>query len=244
VCRTLCRPEDSGRIPASITIILFDGLNTALNDQASAREHVIKFLKQIQPQDHIALYALGTDLKMVHDFATDSARLVEALTQSAPLNTADLDASTAEPGAQTGYDNIDSLLQAASEREANYYIQDRVHLTVEALKAIAEHVSPLPGRKNLIWVSGSFPFSVGYDNVDDLLNNINNPTNEQLIFADDIERAARALNDANIAVYPVDARGLLGLDMGTKKATNRLPAQGPTGSATGTTNGNMEGLPS
>ena len=236
------RPEDFGRVPPSVTMILFDGLNTAFSDQARARAQVVKFLKQIRPEDHVALYALGRELKVVHDFTTDSARLVASLTKSSPQTTGDLDASDADPGVQTGNDDIDSLLQSASQREANFYIQDRVHLTVDALTAIADHSGTLPGRKNLIWVSGSFPFSVGYDNVDDLLQNLNNPTNEQLMFADDIERAARALNDANIAVYPVDARGLMTLDMGTNKSTNRLPGQGPSGSAISTRNGNNGGV--
>jgi VWFA-related protein len=236
------RPEDFGRVPPSVTMILFDGLNTAFSDQARARAQVVKFLKQIRPEDHIALYALGRELKAVHDFTTDSARLVASITKSTPQTTGDLDASDADPGMQTGNDDVDSLLQAASQREANFYIQERVHLTVDALTAIAEHSGTLPGRKNLIWVSGSFPFSVGYDNVDDLLQNLNNPTTEQLMFADDIERAARALNDANIAVYPVDARGLMTLDMGTNKSTNRLPGQGPSGSAISTRNGNNGGV--
>jgi VWFA-related protein len=235
------RPQDFGRVPPSVTMILFDGLNTAFADQANARAQVVKFLKQIRPEDHIALYALGRELKVVHDFTTDSARLVASITKSTPQTTGDLDASDADPGVQTGNDDVDSLLQAASQREANFYIQDRVHLTVDALTAIADHSGTLPGRKNLIWVSGSFPFSVGYDNVDDLLHNLNNPTNEQLVFADDIERAARALNDANIAVYPVDARGLMTLDMGTNKSTNRLPGQAPSGSGISTSNGNNGG---
>jgi VWFA-related protein len=238
------RPEDFGRVPPSVTMILFDGLNTAFADQANARSQVIKFLKQIRPEDHIALYALGRELKVVHDFTTDSAKLVASLAKSTPQTTGDLDASNADPGVQTGNDDIDSLLQVASQREANFYIQNRVHLTVDALTAIADHSGTLPGRKNLIWVSGSFPFSVGYDNVDDILQNLNNPTNEQLMFADDIERAARALNDANIAVYPVDARGLMTLDMATNKSTNRLPGQGPSGSAISTRNGNNGGMPS
>ncbi len=236
------RPQDFGGVPPSVTMILLDGLNTEYADQASARAQVVKFLKQIQPQDHVALYALGRDLRVIHDFTTDSSRLVEALAKSTAPMTGDLDASTPQE-VQTGNDDIDSLLQNAFQLEANFYIQDRVHLTVEALTAIAEHVSPLPGRKNLIWVSGSFPFSVGYENVDDLLNNINNPSYEQLLFADDVEKAARALNDADIAVYPVDARGLLGLNLGTNKTSNRLPAQGPMGSGITTRSGNTGGLP-
>lgn len=233
------RPSELGHVPPSVTMILFDGLNTALVDQAYARAQVIKFLKQVQPQDHVALYALGRQLSVIHDFTTDSSRLVASLDKSTPQTAGDLDASTPQD-VESGDVNVDSLLQNMFQHEANFYIEDRVNVTVQALMAIADHVSPLPGRKNLIWVSGSFPFSVGYENVDDLLANLNNPSHEQILFADDVEKAARALNDANIAVYPVDARGLLAPDMGTSKNSNRLPGQSP--SPMNTANGNNGGI--
>ena len=112
------------------------------------------------------------------------------------------------------------------------YIEDRVRTTVGALIDIANYAAGLPGRKNLVWVSGSFPFSVGYENLETLVQMINDPKREssisgqQLFFAEDIERAARALNDANIAVYPVDARGLMGLNMNTANGTNKNAGYG------------------
>jgi hypothetical protein len=63
----------------------------------------------------------------------------------------------------------------------------------------------LRGRKNLVWVSGSFPFDLGNEKLDlDWANDTGQS------FSREIERAAQALTDAGIAVYPVDARGLMG----------------------------------
>jgi VWFA-related protein len=127
---------------------------------------------------------------------------------------------------------MDALLQDAFQREANRYIEDRVRTTVNALINIANYAAALPGRKNLLWVSGSFPFSVGYENLQTIVQMMNDSKREanlpgqQLIFAEDVETAARALNDANVAVYPVDARGLLGLNMNTNKGSNKTPAYG------------------
>ena len=74
--------------------------------------------------------------------------------------------------------------------------------------AIANHLATRKGRKNLVWVSSSFPITLGYDKFDlDWAND----TGEN--FSDDVRRAARALAGADIAVYPVDARGLLGSAM-------------------------------
>ena len=143
----------------------------------------------------------------------------------------DLDASTPTQ-IETGSDTMDALLQDAFQREANIHIQDRVRITVAALIEIANYAAAFPGRKNLLWVSGSFPFGVGYENLQSIVQMINDPkresniSSEQLIFAEDIERAARALNDANIAVYPLDARGLLGLNMNTAQGSNKSPSYG------------------
>jgi hypothetical protein len=37
---------------------------------------------------------------------------------------------------------------------------NRVRYTLQAIEANSRHISRLPGRKNLVWVSGSFPISI------------------------------------------------------------------------------------
>jgi hypothetical protein len=78
-----------------------------------------------------------------------------------------------------------------------------VEATAQALQTIAEHMAGMPGRKNLIWVSGGFPVQIGMEST--------SVTAERRTFGDDIDRATRAVNSSNLAIYPVDARGLMGL---------------------------------
>ena len=223
--------RQTASVPASVTILLLDGLNTNISDQAYARQQAIKFLEQIHPQDRLAVFTLARDLHVLQDLTGDSSKLVAALGKYFGQTTMDLDAST-PADVQAGDQTMDALLQDAFQREANMYIQDRVQITMAALIDIANYVAAFSGRKNLLWVSGSFPFSVGYDNLQTIAQMVNDPkreaniTGQQLMFAEDIERAARALNDANIAVYPVDARGLLGLNMNTAKGTSKTPGYG------------------
>src|SRR5208283_509973 len=143
----------------NVTMLLLDGLNTEVNDQAYARQQAIKFLQQIHPHDRLAIYTLARDLHVLQGLTGDSAKLVEALGKHARQITMDLDASTSTQ-IETGSDTMDALLQDAFRREANMYIQDRVRITVAALVEIANYAAAFPGRKNLLWVSGSFPFSV------------------------------------------------------------------------------------
>ncbi len=186
----------------NVTVVLLDGLNTPIADQAYARKAVIQFLESLHREDRIALYVLGGTLRVLHDFTSDYDQLRAAIARSKGENIGHLDAS--EPDVSDTGTAIDDFLNGANQKISDFYTVDRVRRTTEALEAIARHVSSVPGRKNLVWVSGSFPFSIGLDGP-------MGGTNEQRTFSDEIQRATRRLNQANLAVYPVDARGLVGL---------------------------------
>ncbi|MBI3474357.1 MAG: VWA domain-containing protein [Acidobacteria bacterium] len=90
---------------------------------------------------------------------------------------------------------------------------ERVFSTLNALSALARAVSSYPGRKNLIWLSGSFPIrlnpaatnqaqlSLGGTSQTSGLENAPN-------FPAALRTAAKALATARIAVYPMDVRGI------------------------------------
>jgi VWFA-related protein len=209
-------------VPSSVTVILLDALNTAWTDQTYAKGQVVKFLEQIQPEDRVAIYSLGRGLKILHDYTTDSTRLLAALKNFRGQNLPDLSAS--EPGvpnAVTEDFNLDSLFD--SHAESDFFTTNRVLNTLKALEVIANHLASLPGRKNLIWVSGGFPLSIGFDEIPD----INSPSRERRTFTDEMDGAIRALNNAGISVYPVDARGLvLGnnfMDASQRGSVSRMP---------------------
>lgn len=204
------RIQERGNVPTSITVILFDGLNTEITDQTYAKKQVVKFIQtQVRPQDRVAIYSMGLHLRVLHDFTSDSTSLLAALGNFKGTETPLIDASNPQVS-DNPVPAVAAFLNEAYQREANFFVKDRVHRTLDALTAIANHVGTLPGRKNLIWVSGSFPFSIGYDNIE------MNASDAKELFTDDIETAARALTNADLAVYPVDARGLMTADTGVK----------------------------
>jgi len=144
-------------------------------------------------------------LQILHDFTRDAAPLVRAFQRFGGRQSAALEASQPEP-ANTGDAEFDELLDTLNSRIANYYIERRALTTLSALEAVANHLVAVPGRKNLIWVSGSFPFSFGFEAMSGRFS----LSNESKTFSAELERAARAVNNANVAIYPVDARGLVG----------------------------------
>ncbi len=50
-----------------MTVVLFDALNTAPQDQSFVRKEVIHFLQSLKPQDHVAVYGLTQQLFILHD---------------------------------------------------------------------------------------------------------------------------------------------------------------------------------
>src|ERR1019366_8617578 len=150
------RFEQKVGAPTSVTVILLDTRNTHSQDMAYARKQVAKFLGQIQPQDHVALYSLSSKLYILHDFTEDATSLLQALDRDP--NREDFKISASEPEASdTGDAILDAAVDRSNARIAQFYMNDRVEQTALAIKIIADHLQGLPGRKNLIWVSAAFP---------------------------------------------------------------------------------------
>ncbi len=187
---------------ASVTAILLDNLNTRWGDRVFAREQVIKFLRQLQPDDRVALYSLGTKLRILHNFTSDARPLLRALDRHRAGQEVHAEASVVEES-DSGDTELDEFLNEQSQKIADFYTQDRVRRTLLALESIANHLSSFPGRKNLVWVSSSFPFHIGMDEM------VEGSTRDRRSFLPEIEKTTRALTNANMAVYPVDARGLV-----------------------------------
>ncbi len=207
-------PAQSGA-SQNLTVILFDALNTPFEDQSNAKKQLVKFLKQIEPQDRVAVYGLGTSLQIIHDFTGNSEALVRAidhyntrLSLEEAGSTARIEDNTwlAENKAEASIiAAMDETVNAANRRVANYYIERRTTMTLQALQEIANHLSSLPGRKSLVWLSAGFPFTYGTNTM--RLGQLNEGVKN---FSEILTRTARLITDSNVAIYPVDARALIG----------------------------------
>jgi VWFA-related protein len=216
--------------PGAVTVVLFDSLNTAPNDQSFVRKEVIHFLESLKPQDHVAVYGLTTQLLILHDFTRDSADLVAAANKFSPKELAAFDATHtpdidlvslgADPKA---WGPLQNSLNNAKGMISDQYTQDRVAMTVEAMSAIANHVSSIPGRKNIVWISGGLPIQLGAASigqpVDARAGKVNDrgiPVNQLpppdregvLKFDEMVRQVADTLNRSNIAMYAIDAKGV------------------------------------
>lgn len=208
------RMEES--TPKAVTIILVDALNTPFQDRASSRTQVLKAIQGIDPDSRVALLSLGTQLRVIHDFTTDTKSLLDALkklgTEQSPMG------GPSDLGMGTASDDVTSLnsfTSGADDRFADYQMQIRVQQTAAAMVAIAKRLTGVPGRKNLVWISNAFPISTGFD------TSSGSGALTGMLYSDEVERATRALNDAGISVYPVDPGGLRTQPM--TKGSNAIP---------------------
>ncbi len=192
-------PQYGASTLRSITIVLLDNLNTLYGSEAgnyettpywmedhalaNAKTHLIEFIKQLSPQDRVAIYGLRDSLQVLCDFTSDRGQLLAILKKYD--TTSKTSREMAEPGAAHTPmgPEVDDLMNAEAVRLAGLANQERAQTTIAALVSIAAHVANIPGRKNLVWLTGNLPFSGA--------------------------AMARVLSPARIAAYPVDARGLL-----------------------------------
>lgn len=216
-------PERAGA--SGVTVILLDSLNTAWTDQARAIRSVIRFLSQLHPDDHIAVYSIGqTGFRVLHDFTTDASDLVARLGswdgEIPPANARDMGDQLASVLGGTGRGApLNPRTVPAARVNAG-----QSPSTLQALEMLADRLEGIPGRKNVIWISNGFPVvewgnlaqaaissskPILYHSLDPR-NNSNTVTDtigDALQFSQPFDRVMYLLNGANVAIYPIEARG-------------------------------------
>lgn len=211
------RVGKGGEVPTSVTAIVLDGLNTAMEDQVYARQQVLKFLKQITPQDRVALFSVGRTFSVLHDYTSDASSLLEKLDRYAGRTSSLLEDSKPPPeiDPDAPVDPFAPQQDPGIEiRQALFATKQRVETTLLSLQTIGQHLAGVPGRKSIVWVTAGFPL---------VFQSGQGTRNwEVQSFGPEVDRVVRRLNDANVAVYPVDARGLM-IDPGFAASTPTGP---------------------
>jgi VWFA-related protein len=187
-------------VPASATVILFDRLNSDDKYQRDGFKQLLAYLGTAKHEDLTALYVLGNDLKLVQDFTNDAAVLVRAASKMEIGDLPGVDNRTVQEIAQSqAVGRVTRRNVRTAAAEADFSLAERVDPTDDAIQAIARHLSALPGRKSLIWMSAAIPLSI-------------TPGTSRDGKDSQLGWATRLLTDANIAVYPVDTHGLQASD--------------------------------
>ena len=210
----------------SINVLLMDSLNTQMPDQQFVHQQTLKYLKTLPAGARVAIFTLSSRLRMVQEFTSDSSRLLAALNDPAlswprpsPLlksqpesqadnsiiNEAIMVPSTTPTSptlAQEAVDPVNALKALIAEKDIAM-TEDRVNITLSAFQQLARYLSGYPGRKNVIWVSGSFPIVLFPE------ANLLNLGVAPQAYVHEIQKTADLCTAAQIAIYPVTAEGLM-----------------------------------
>jgi VWFA-related protein len=195
----------------SVNVLLLDLLNTQPQNQAFVRQQVIKYLGEVPAGTRLAVFALGSHLRIVRGFTTDFSGLSAALEDkklgvspevSRNLPTEANQYSDAEilrqmrrsQAAPTAIDAVESFQRDEAFERASA----RIEVTLQAFQQIARYLSGIPVRKNLIWFSDNFPVSFFPD------TRGRAPKNQE-----NVQKTSDMLTAAQVAIYPVSALGVL-----------------------------------
>jgi VWFA-related protein len=181
--------------------LFFDMTSMPIADQMRAQDAAVKFIKtQITPSDLVAIMTFSSEVKVIEDFTDDRDKLIK-------------DIKKLTIGEGSGFDAADTDTDTgaaftADDSEFNIFNTDR---QLSALETAARMLGALPEKKALVYFSSGLTRS-GSDNQAQMTATVNSAIK------------------ANVAFYPIDARGLV--------------AQAPLGDATKGTSGgggNMNG---
>ena len=197
--------------PGAVSILLFDTLNTDRLDLTRARQQLIQYLSKLTRNDRIALFSLDSDLHLIHGFTDDPQELIKVAQtlstkpDSMYSNARGVSESTAM-AIEVGLNNNPAMFASVVHflwNEQTGKEESRTFVTMQALNQLARSMAVFPGRKNLMWISGGIPFDPS-------------STDPQM------RRTATLLAATQIAVYPIDVRGVayIGTDALTRDSEN------------------------
>ena len=179
-------------------VLFFDSSTMEFSDEAQARRAAASFIDaNAGPDRYMAIINYGGSVHVAQNFTSDAARLKQVATGIKI-------SSISNPGAAVPVDvaslGAPPVLYGA---EADYGARSMLL----ALRSVAKSLPDVPGRKSLVLLTAGFPW-----------------TSEA---QSELTAVINACNKANIAVYPVDVRGLFSPVRPAGSAALRPPAVAP-----------------
>jgi VWFA-related protein len=204
-------------VTSAANVLLLDALNTPMKDQMYVRKQMLDYLKNIPVNAPMAIFTLASRLRIVQGFTADRTALLAALNDkrnaATRLSVLPDPNDTTETALNNGMQEVGasgsaiaSLQQFLADQQA-FQTDLRVEMTLDALKQLAAYLAGVPGRKTMIWFSGSFPVNLDPD------SSLSNEFSVMRDYTGQLKETDDLLTASRVAVYPVDARGLFGEPM-------------------------------
>jgi VWFA-related protein len=163
-------------------VLFFDDSTMELADQVRARDAAQKFIDANAGPDRVmAVVDFTGALRVIQNFTADATRLKEAAKNMKP--------SAVAPNGDSSFTNT-SLPMSTTDAAALQSESDfGIHTLLLGIRSLAKNLTNVPGRKSVVLFTEGFPL-----------------TSEAQA---ELTATISACNQANVAIYPLDVRGLI-----------------------------------
>ncbi|HUR37236.1 MAG TPA: VWA domain-containing protein [Terriglobales bacterium] len=209
-----------------VTIIAVDTINTPTLDQTFFKEELMEYLSNANSVNttYGMVQMTRNGIHVLHDFTADPKVLLATVKQLGVSGQPDANRQASPIVTKSANEIAQQMGQAGDEAERVGKVFDNVALvqeteasmvrfedraaridTVLALQQLAQALKGIPGRKSLLWVGSGMQFLGGLQEVSGITNTAYQPG--KVGEAMDMQIYTwKLLNDANVALYPIDAR--------------------------------------
>src|SRR3954469_5336799 len=168
-------------------VLFFDNSTMDASEQIRARQAATKFIDANSSPNHlIAVVDFGGSVRIAQNFTADAERLKQVVSR--------VKSSTVSPNAGAEIASLAAPPPGAlgmpnlGSAEADFGVQT----VMLALRSLAKSLSTVPGRKTLVMLTTGFPLTAEHQS--------------------ELTAVIDACNKANVAIYPIDVRGLVAAD--------------------------------
>jgi VWFA-related protein len=199
------------------TILLIDEAHIAWPDMSHARQEILKFVATLAPTERVGVYTMtAIGFRVLQEITIDHAQLTAKLNKWMPDARSAALAQEEETRNRQSFNEVHSTADLNSVN-GNFADVPDAEQTVDPvlrtmgsnparasliiLRMIGRHLSAVTGHKNLVWVSSDNVFADWRSNQ----VGIDKSPKEVDSFA---VHAQEAMNDAHVAVYPMDVSQL------------------------------------
>jgi VWFA-related protein len=196
----------SGKEQKQYLVLLFDNSTMDAGDQMRAREAAGKFIDaNSAPNRLIAVVDFGGTIRIAQNFTADAARLKQVVaglkTSAVSPNAAPVEvASLGAPLATSPMSAAPLGMPYLGNAEADFGARS----IMLALRSLAKSLGTVPGRKTLVLLTSGFTITPELQS--------------------ELTAVISTCNRYNVAVYPVDVRGLVAMTIGGPQSLLRSPS--------------------
>jgi len=184
VAEPITREDLAGR---RLIVLLFDLSSMQAEELERAVRAAVEYVdKQMAAADLVAIATIDTTLKVVSDFTGDREQVKAALGQFVAVDAVRFETPAAETAAT---DETAAATGEATTSDSAEYDLFNNDARLRALRTLADALAPVEQKKSILYFSGGMTRSGGDNQVE-------------------LRAATTAAVRANVALYPVDTRGL------------------------------------